>query len=43
MTTEYPRYGGTIAAPIFSQIAQRLARQMNLQPTEPITETVANR
>jgi cell division protein FtsI/penicillin-binding protein 2 len=43
LTTEYPRYGGMIAAPIFSQIAQRLARHMNLQPTEPIPETVANR
>lgn len=43
MTTEFPRYGGQIAAPIFSQIAQRLATYMNLQPTEPIPETVANR
>lgn len=43
LTKEYPRYGGTIAAPIFSQIAQRLARHMNLQPTEPIPETVATR
>ena len=31
-----PRYGGTIAAPIFSRVAARLATQMNLTPTEPI-------
>jgi cell division protein FtsI/penicillin-binding protein 2 len=43
MTTEVPRYGGQIAAPIFANIAQRLATHMNLQPTEPIPETVANR
>ncbi|MBC7979817.1 MAG: penicillin-binding protein 2 [Armatimonadetes bacterium] len=36
MTTEVPRYGGQIAAPIFSKIATRLAAHMNLQPTEPI-------
>lgn len=36
MTTEVKRYGGTIAAPIFSRIATRLATQMNLTPTEPI-------
>jgi cell division protein FtsI/penicillin-binding protein 2 len=43
MTTEVPRYGGQIAAPIFSNIAQRLATYMNLQPTEPIPKAVANR
>lgn len=42
-TTEFPRYGGTIAAPIFSKIATRLAAYMNLQPTEPIEESIANR
>jgi cell division protein FtsI/penicillin-binding protein 2 len=42
-TTEVPRYGGQIAAPIFANIAQRLATHMNLQPTEPIAEAVANR
>jgi cell division protein FtsI/penicillin-binding protein 2 len=42
-TKEVPHYGGTIAAPIFAKIAQRLATHMNLQPTEPIPETVANR
>lgn len=36
LTTEVSRYGGTIAAPIFSRIATRLATQMNLTPTEPI-------
>lgn len=43
MTTEVSRYGGTIAAPIFSRIATRLAAHMNLQPTEPIAEPIANR
>lgn len=43
MTNELPRYGGTIAAPIFSKIATRLAAHMNLQPTEPIEKPVANR
>lgn len=35
-TTEVKHYGGTIAAPIFSKIATRLAAYMNLQPTEAI-------
>ena len=43
MTTEVPRYGGQIAAPIFSKIAGRLAAYMNIPPTEPIKETVATR
>jgi len=42
-TTEVSLYGGTIAAPIFSKIAERLAAHMNLQPTEPIEEPIANR
>lgn len=42
-TTEVPLYGGTIAAPIFSRIATRLAAYMNIQPTEPIEEPIANR
>lgn len=29
-------YGGKVAAPIFSRIAARTARYLNLQPTEPI-------
>jgi cell division protein FtsI/penicillin-binding protein 2 len=40
-TTEVKRYGGTIAAPIFSKIATRLAAQMNLKPTEPIPDSAA--
>ncbi|MEM9237606.1 MAG: penicillin-binding protein 2 [Verrucomicrobiota bacterium] len=36
LTTEVKRYGGTIAAPIFASIAERLATHMNLTPTEPI-------
>ncbi len=43
MTTEVPRYGGSIAAPIFSKIATRLAAHMNIPPTEPMEEPVANR
>jgi cell division protein FtsI/penicillin-binding protein 2 len=42
-TTEVPLYGGTIAAPIFSKIAGRIAAHMNLQPTEPITEPIVTR
>jgi cell division protein FtsI/penicillin-binding protein 2 len=42
-TTEIPRYGGQIAAPIFANIAKRLATHMNLQPTEPIAGSVAHR
>lgn len=42
-TTEVPHYGGTIAAPIFSKIAGRIAAHMNLKPTEPIEEPIANR
>jgi cell division protein FtsI/penicillin-binding protein 2 len=40
-TTEVTRYGGTIAAPIFSKIANRLAAHMNLTPTEPIPKSGA--
>lgn len=43
MTTEVSRYGGTIAAPVFSKIAGRIAAHMNLKPTEPIEEPIANR
>ncbi|QTN31890.1 penicillin-binding protein 2 [Akkermansiaceae bacterium] len=42
-TNDVPRYGGTIAAPIFSKIATRIAAHMNLRPTEPIEEPIANR
>ena len=42
-TTEVSLYGGTIAAPIFSKIATRIAAHMNLKPTEPIEEPIANR
>lgn len=43
MTTEVPRYGGQIAAPIFANIAARLATHMNIPPTEPIADPVATR
>jgi len=35
-TTRVKRYGGTIAAPIFSKVAGRVAAQMNIPQTEPI-------
>jgi cell division protein FtsI/penicillin-binding protein 2 len=34
-TDEVKRYGGTIAAPIFSKVATRVAKHMGLKPTEP--------
>lgn len=37
-TTEVKRYGGTIAAPIWQRISQRVAAHMNLSPTEEISE-----
>jgi cell division protein FtsI/penicillin-binding protein 2 len=33
-----PHYGGTIAAPIFSRIAERVAKYMKIPPTEPVEE-----
>lgn len=42
-TKEVPHYGGTVAAPIFSRIATRLAAHMNIQPTEPIEEPLVTR
>lgn len=41
-TNEVSRYGGTIAAPAFARIATRAAAYMNLQPTEPIPQPLAN-
>ena len=38
-TTEVRRYGGTIAAPTFANIATRVATRMNLQPTEPVPDS----
>ena len=43
LTTEVPRYGGQIAAPIFSKIATRIASHMNIPPTEPIAKPIATR
>lgn len=37
LTTKVKLYGGTIAAPIFSKIAARVAAHMNLTPTEPVS------
>lgn len=33
LTTEVPRYGGHVAAPIFSKVSARVAHYMNLTPT----------
>ena len=38
LTNEVKRYGGTIAAPTFAKVAERLATHMNLTPTEPLDE-----
>jgi len=40
-TQKVNRYGGSIAGPIFSKIATRVASHMNLQPTEPIPSPLA--
>jgi cell division protein FtsI/penicillin-binding protein 2 len=40
-TQKVTRYGGTIAAPIFSKIATRVAAFMNLQPTKPVSPPLA--
>jgi cell division protein FtsI/penicillin-binding protein 2 len=40
-TQKVNRYGGTIAAPVFSKIATRVASHMNLQPTEPVSPPLA--
>ena len=40
-TQKVTRYGGTIAAPAFGKIADRVASYMNLQPTESIPPTLA--
>ncbi|MEO7098300.1 MAG: penicillin-binding protein 2 [Luteolibacter sp.] len=34
-------YGGTIAGPIFRKIATRVAAYMNLEPTEPVSPSLA--
>jgi cell division protein FtsI/penicillin-binding protein 2 len=40
-TQKVTRYGGTIAAPVFSKIATRVASHMNLVPTEPVAPAIA--
>ncbi len=35
-TNEVKRYGGTIAAPIFSKVATRVANRMGVEPTKPV-------
>jgi cell division protein FtsI/penicillin-binding protein 2 len=41
-TDKVARYGGTIAGPIFAKASARIARHMNLTPTEAIQNSVAN-
>ncbi|MGJ8676477.1 MAG: peptidoglycan D,D-transpeptidase FtsI family protein [Akkermansiaceae bacterium] len=41
-TNEVKRYGGTIAAPIFSKVATRVANRMGLQPSEPLPTDNSN-
>ena len=41
LTTKVKRYGGTIAAPTFGRIGARAAAYLNLQPTEPLPEELA--
>ncbi|MGE9270054.1 MAG: peptidoglycan D,D-transpeptidase FtsI family protein [Verrucomicrobiales bacterium] len=38
LTDEVKRYGGTIAAPVFAKVAERVGKHMNLTPTEPLDE-----
>jgi cell division protein FtsI/penicillin-binding protein 2 len=40
-TQKVTRYGGLIAAPVFSKIATRVATHLNIQPTEPIPPPIA--
>lgn len=41
LTTKVKRYGGTIAAPAFGRIGARAAAYLNLQPTEPLPDELA--
>jgi len=41
-TNKVKRYGGTIAAPAFGRIAARAAAYLNLKPTEPLPEALAD-
>lgn len=41
-TNKVKRYGGTIAAPAFGRIAARAAAYLNLKPTEPMPEALAD-
>ena len=34
-------YGGTVAAPIFSRVAEKAARYLDLEPQEELSKTVA--
>ena len=41
LTNKVKRYGGTIAAPAFGRIGARAAAYLNLQPTEPLPDELA--
>lgn len=41
-TNKVTRYGGTIAAPAFGRIAARAASYLNIKPTEPMPEALAD-
>jgi cell division protein FtsI/penicillin-binding protein 2 len=41
-TDKVTRYGGTIAAPAFGRIAARAAAYLNIKPTEPMPEALAD-
>ena len=41
-TNKVTRYGGTIAAPAFKNIATRAAAYLNIPPTEPMTPSLAH-
>jgi len=41
-TRAVPLFGGTIAAPVFAKIAERVAHHLNLQPTEIVKDKADN-
>jgi cell division protein FtsI/penicillin-binding protein 2 len=42
LTDKVKRYGGTIAAPAFGRIGARAAAYLNIKPTEPLPDAVAD-
>ncbi len=41
-TTKVKRYGGTLAAPVFSRVASRIASHLNLSPSRAIPASIAS-